>query len=242
MLHITAVVPVLLNQVASVGGRINQNVIRSCLHTAFNHCLQELILNLKLLKRQIIHINNKTIISVLNLGNHRRQILKLVFINLDHPKSLIVEFVDNRLDACRFSRTTVSKKKNIVGLLSLYKCKCILYQLFLLQLISNQIIQHNGIHIIDCHKINPTVCSRLNAKGFIQSKHSHAVILVKSGYTIKEFVFILCFLQPPAQSLYLLADIFIIHQFFFSNSLIIGNPAETVDPQIFLQSRKVIME
>ena len=62
---------------------IDQNVIRLPLQSAFDHCLQIFIFNLKFLKRKIVHINDKFVVSVLDLRDYLIQILKLMLVNLD---------------------------------------------------------------------------------------------------------------------------------------------------------------
>ena len=84
----------------TVRGRIDQNIIRLDLQATFDDCLQIFVFCLKLLKGQIIHVNDESIVTVLDLGNNLRQILKLMLIDLDHTKSLIVIFIYDRLDRC----------------------------------------------------------------------------------------------------------------------------------------------
>ena len=98
LLYIVAVAPCLPDQMTSVGCRIDQNIIRFRLHTAFDDCFQEFIFNLKLLERKIIHINNELIISVFHRCNDIRQILELMLVNLDHTQALVIKLIDNGFD------------------------------------------------------------------------------------------------------------------------------------------------
>ena len=55
---------------SSVGGGINQHIIRLSFQSSLYDRLQIFIFDLKILKAQIIHINNKLVISVFDLGDH----------------------------------------------------------------------------------------------------------------------------------------------------------------------------
>ena len=52
--------------------------------------LIHILFDFKFFKREIIHVNNKFIVSIFNLGNHLVQILKLMLIYFDHAKPLII--------------------------------------------------------------------------------------------------------------------------------------------------------
>ena len=85
-------------QVSSVTCRINQNIVRLLLQTTFDHCFQIFVLNLKFFERQIIHIDNKLIVSVLNLCDYIIQILKLVLVYLNDTKTFIIVTIQDTLD------------------------------------------------------------------------------------------------------------------------------------------------
>ena len=78
------------HQMPSVGSCIDQNIVWFFLQTSFDHGFQILIFDFKFFKREIIHVNNKFIVSIFNLGNHLVQILKLMLIYFDHAKPLII--------------------------------------------------------------------------------------------------------------------------------------------------------
>ena len=52
---------------AAVGGRIDQHIIRAFSQSSFQNSLQILIFQLVILKGQIIHVNDKLVIAVLDL-------------------------------------------------------------------------------------------------------------------------------------------------------------------------------
>ena len=76
------------DQMPSVGGGINQDVGRLLLQPAFDNRLQVLIFDFKILKAQVIHIDDKLIIPVFNLADHIIQILELVLIYLNDAQPL----------------------------------------------------------------------------------------------------------------------------------------------------------
>ena len=54
------------------------------------------------------------------------------------------------------------------GFLSLYKRFRIVYQLLFLNLISDQIVQHNGIHIVDCTECKASLRCIINPECFVE--------------------------------------------------------------------------
>ena len=105
-----------------------------------DHCFQVFIFNLKFLKGKIIHINDKTIVTVFDLGDDFIKILELMLIGLNDTKSLIIILVQDSLDTGRFTGSRITKEQTVVRLSPLYKCLCIINELFLGDLISYQII------------------------------------------------------------------------------------------------------
>ena len=83
----------LTDQVSAVGGRIDQNIVRLLFQSALDHCFQIFILNFKFFEREIIHIDDKFVIAVLDLRDHIIQILELMFINLNHSQSPVIILV-----------------------------------------------------------------------------------------------------------------------------------------------------
>ena len=78
---------------APVGSGIDQHVVRLSLQSPLNDRLQIFVLYLKLFKRKIIHIDDKFVISILDLGDNVIEILELVLVYLDHPQPLVVIFI-----------------------------------------------------------------------------------------------------------------------------------------------------
>ena len=77
--------------------------------------------------REVFGLNNKFIISILNLCNDIGQIFELMLVNLNHPKSLTIKFIDNRLDTGRFTSSAIAKQQDIVSFSAFYKGFCIIH-------------------------------------------------------------------------------------------------------------------
>ena len=80
----------LLDEVAAVGGRIDQDVVRPGLHTTLDDRLQKFVLNLEILKGKVIHVNDKLVITVLHLLQNRGQCMELMLINFYNTQSLTI--------------------------------------------------------------------------------------------------------------------------------------------------------
>ena len=88
----------LAHKMTPVAGCIDQNVVRLFLQATLDHSLQIFIFDFKLLKGKIIHVKNKFVVAVLDLGDHIIQILELMLIHLDNTKSLVIVAVQNSLN------------------------------------------------------------------------------------------------------------------------------------------------
>ena len=109
------------DEMAPVGGGIDQDVVRLFLKTALDHGFQVFIFNLKFLKGKIIHINDKTIVTVFDLGDDFIKVLELMLIGLNDTKSLIIILVQDSLDTGRFTGSRITKEQAVVRLSPLYK-------------------------------------------------------------------------------------------------------------------------
>ena len=145
-----------------------------------------------------------------------------MLVNLDHAQTIRVKFVDDRLDTRRLSGTTITKEQDIVGGSAFHERLGIVDQFLFLDLITDQIIQHNFIHVVDGDKLNIASILFLDTEGLIQSKHANTIVFIKSGHGSKESVHILCGFQLGRKCNDLFAHIFIIHEFLFLDGMIIG--------------------
>ena len=80
----------LTDQMTAVGGGVDQHIFRSPSQSALNDGFQVLILQLTLLERKVIHVNDKLVIAVLHLLQDRGQCMELMLIDLYDPQSLAI--------------------------------------------------------------------------------------------------------------------------------------------------------
>ena len=139
---------------SSVGRRINQHIVRLLLQTAFDHGLQVLVFRLKFLETQIVHIDDKLIIPVLDLRHHVIQIMKLMLIELNDAQPSVIIFIGDRFDAGGLARPRISEQQTVVRFSPRHKCLRVLDQLLLRDLISDQIIQLHMGDIADRHDLH----------------------------------------------------------------------------------------
>ena len=85
--------------------------------TSLDHSFQVFVLDLKLLERKIVHVDNEFIISVFDLRNQLVQILELMLVNLDHTKSLIVILIQDTFNAGGFSGSGITKSRQLLAFL-----------------------------------------------------------------------------------------------------------------------------
>ena len=166
-------------QMSSVGGCIDQHIVRLYFQSTLNNSFQIFIFNFKFFKAQIIHINDKFIVSVLDLCNHIIEILELMLVHLDHTQSQIVIAVDNTLDTGGFTSTCITKQQAVICRSSLYECLCIINELLLRNLIANQILQFHMVDILDCLNLHLLSFRMRNTERFIQTKLTYTISGIK---------------------------------------------------------------
>ena len=163
-----------------VGSGVNQHIGRLFLKAALNQRLQVFVFHLKILETQVIHINDKLVIPVFELGDHRVQILKLMLVQFNNTQAFLVIFVGDSLHAGGFARPRVPEQQTVVGASPGHKSLRILTKLLLGNLISHQIIQIHMGNVADRHDPR-SLLRMLHTEGFVQSQISHTVLSVKLG-------------------------------------------------------------
>ena len=171
------------DQVPSVGGGVDQHVVRLLLQSALDDRLQILVFRLKILKAQIVHVNDEPVIAVLDLRDHVVQIPELVAVYLNDTQAPVVVFVGDGLDAGGFSRSRVPVQQTVVRLSSRHEGLRIFHQLLFRRLIAHQV---GKLHMgdvqdrLDLHCFVPVRVSLMpDAEGLVQPEFSHAVLPVK---------------------------------------------------------------
>ena len=188
------------DQMAAVGGGIDQHIARPLPKTALQNSLQIFILQLIFLKRKVIHIDNELVIPILDLLQHIGKRLKLVLVYFDHAQAPAVVFVENRLDAGGFSCSRITEEKHVVGRFPVYKGLCILNQLLFLQLIAYDILKINVLHIDN--GINDGLCALLffkDPKSLVETEFAGSALPVKFHHMVLEGLCVLCLPQHHRQ-------------------------------------------
>ena len=246
---IIPVSPGLLDQMSPVGGRIDQDILRLRLKTALYDCLEILVLDLELFKRQIVHVDDEPIVAVLDLRDDALQVLELVLVDFDHSKALAVIAVQDRLDARGLAGARVSVQKDVVGHAPLHKSLCICDQLLFLQLVADQVLQLHVARRRDRDQEFPSFVLVVDAESLVQAELAHSVFLVKAGDDVIHLLFrrllalfALHRLDPLAQLLDLLADASVEDPLRLSDRRIVLENAEAVHSQRALDRAEIIVK
>ena len=110
-----------------------------------------------------------------------------MLIYLYHPQSSVIIFIQDCLYAGRFSRSAVTKQKNVVGSPSLYECLGILNQLCLLHLIAHEIFQADMLYPGNRFNYRPAaVFIHINVKRFIQAEFTDPEFPIEFRHRILE--------------------------------------------------------
>ena len=242
ILSAAVLVPVLLfDQVTAVGRCVDQHIVRFFLQTALNHSFQVFILNFKLFKRKIIHINDKFVIPVFDLGNDIIKILELMLVNLDHPQALIVVLVQDGLDAGGFAGARVTEQQAVVGRTAFHKGLGVVRQLFLRNVIAHQIVQADVGNIRNGHDLGP-LPGVLHPECLVQAQFAHTEILVKLGHDVHECMLIDSRCQPTARLTDPVTDPLVEHLAVLVYIFIIFQQCQTVDAQRFIYFLQIIVK
>ena len=212
----------------AVGGGIDQHVVRASLHTAFDDCFEELVLNLKFLERKIVHVDDKAIVPVFDLTDDIGQILKLMLVDLDHTQALIVIFVEQGFDAGRFTGTGIAAQQHVVGWKSFDECFGIIYQFLLLNLITDQIIKHHTLGVVDGDKFY-VIVQMTDTESPVQTEHTNAICLIKIGDDAENVFFVGSVLNLLTDSLHFFTYIPVVHMLFFLDRFVVAYSSEAID-------------
>ena len=132
-----------------------------------------------------------------------------MLVDFNHPQSLIIIFVDKRLNAAGFACTTVTKKQHVICRAACYKSLRIFQQALLLVLITDEISKDNLLRIGYWHQLWRALLRLRYAEGLVQTKLAHAVIMIEFGNAGEKLISISSTFQSSAECLHLIADIFV---------------------------------
>ena len=175
-------------KITSVARCIDQDIIRFLLKSALDYCFQIFILDLKFLKGKIIHVNNKTVITVLDLGDHLIEILELMLVGLNNTKSLIIILIQDTLDAGRFTGSCITEKQTVVRLSSLDKSLCVIDKFLFCDLVAYQIIDLHMCNSCDRLDLYLAILIMSDTECLVKTKLTYTKILIKSNHIIHEFL------------------------------------------------------
>ena len=252
---VASVSPGLLDQVPPVGCRIDQNILRLSLQPSLYDRLEVFVLDLELLKGQVIHIDDEPVIAVLDLGDDALQVLKLVLVDFDHPESLTVVAVQDCLNACGFAGSGISVEKNVVGHAPLHESFRVGDQLLLLKLVADQILQLHIAGSRDRDQEFLLLVLIIHAESLVETELAHTIFLVKTGDDVVHLLLGSLFtfsvfpgnsaldrLNPAAQLLHLLADASVEDPLRLPDRCVVFQDAETVYAQSALDRAEIIVK
>ena len=222
-IHIMGIIPGLFDEMAAVGCGIDQHIVGPGLQPSFDHSLQIFVLYFEILETEVIHIDNEFIISVLYGGYHGRKILEFMLVDLDHAEALIIIFIDKRLDGGGLAGSRISEKKTVICSFALDEGFRVVSQAFFLNLISNQIIQHDAVCIIDGNEFQRFTLFMADPESPVQTEHTHTVLLIEIREDLKSSVGIGLIQRSEfvADLPHPFADVTIVHLFFLGNGAIV---------------------
>ena len=109
-----------------------------------------------------------------------------MLVDLDHAQALRIELVDDRLDARGFTGTAVAEQQDVVRRFSVAERLGILHKFLLLKLISDEVIQHHGIHVVDREEADGAVSILSNAERLVETEHADTEVLVEFRHIFEE--------------------------------------------------------
>ena len=117
-----------------------------------------------------------------------------MLVDFDHAQTIFVILVDDCLNTRRLTGSAISKKQYVVGFLALHKRLCVVHKFLLLNLISDKIIEHNGIHIVDRTERNTAPRLLIDTKRLVESEHTDTKILSARTFSLTFLLYMRSFL------------------------------------------------
>ena len=242
MLHVLPVGEILLDQVPAVGGGVDQDVVRLGLEAALDHSLQVLVFDLKLLKGEIIHINDELVVPVLHLRDDIGKILELVLVDLNESQSLGIELVESGLHCGGLSGTGIAVEQHVVGGLPLHEGAGIVADLLLLVFVAHEIRIIHLIQIVDGDQLRGAVLPVPDPEGLVETEHAHTVVPVEAGHRIMDSGSIRLRQQLLGQSIDGLRNIAEVHALMLLDGLVLLQHREAVDGEGLFQCGEIVVQ
>ena len=241
VLHVRPVLPGLPDEVAAVGGGVEEDVVRLGLHAPLDDRLEELVLHLVLLEGEVVDEDDEPVVPVLHQGDDGGQVLELMLVDLDHPQALVVVLVDEGLHAGGLAGARVAVEQGVVGGAAGQEGLGVLPKLLLLALVAHQVCQHHLVGVVNGQEGDP-LRPGLHPEGLVQADHPHAVPAVVVGDQVEEGLVILGRRQGMAEGADLFAHRLVVPPLVLVDGGVVAEGGEAVDAQIGLDGAEVIVE
>ena len=233
------------HQVAAVRGGVDQHVFRLRFQAALDDGLQVLVLQLRFLEGEIVHVNDEAVVPVLDLVDDPGEILELVLVDLDHPEAPGVVHVQDRLDAGGFSGAGVAVQEHVVRLTAFDKGLGVLDQRFLLPFAADQIVQGHVRGVGDGdQEFGPLILFlfRAYAEGLVQAEFAHAVARIEIRHHPEHLFHVRRLLNGFGELLHFFADVLVVDVLLLRQGPEILNHGEAVQAEPAFQTGEIIVE
>uniref|UniRef100_A0A1I8ALD0 Secreted protein n=1 Tax=Steinernema glaseri TaxID=37863 RepID=A0A1I8ALD0_9BILA len=139
--HLPVLVVALLfrHQVPTVGGGIQQNVVRRLLEGAVQHALEHAVVALPSLERQVIAEQHETLWQFVQLFHHPRQVRQVVTLDLDQAQPLWGVLCQQGTHQRRLAGAARAPQQRVVGRHAIDELAGIAAQLFTLPVDTDQV-------------------------------------------------------------------------------------------------------
>ena len=163
-----------------------------------------------------------------------------MLVDLDHPESPVIILVEDRLDRRGFAGAGIAVEQHVVGGASFHEGFGILDQLFLLNLIAHQIVQHHVGRGGDRNQKLRVVL--LDTERLVEAELSDAVGPVEVGDDPVHLLPVMCALDGKAQRLDLVADALVVNPLRLADGMVVLNDREAADAQLLFDDRKIVVK
>ncbi len=141
VLPVDVVTFLLGHQVTTIGGRIQQHVVRRLLQRAIKHTFEHAIIALARLERQVIAEQHKALRQLVQLLDHTRQVAQVIAFDLDQTQTGRGVLGQQSADQGRLAGAARTPQQGMVGRQPVDELTGIAAQLIALQVDADQIGQ-----------------------------------------------------------------------------------------------------
>ena len=229
------------DQMAAVRGGVDEHIVRLSLQSALDDRLQVFVFDFKLLEGEVVHVDDKFIIPVLDLGDDIVEVLELMLVHLDHPKALVIVFIEDSLDGGGFPGSRVPEEKAVVGPAPLHKGLCVVNEFFLGALIPHQLVKLYMGDLCDRHNVDALLVVS-HPESLVKAQLAYAELLVELGHGSLELLRVLCLPQAFRQSADPVPDTAVEHTAVGARSCVVQDHGDAVHAKPCLHRREVVVK